>query len=374
MRTSAAWPTSRRAQARAACCGHRATAARRACSGCSTTARSGRPTRPTAGPPASRSSSPRATASRTPRGSPSPTSRESSTPRSSGTMSSPAVRTSPARAFCGSTSPAAARPSRQPASGTWPRTSPRSPTRTPASRRSPGSRTRRWSPRASSMSRRAPRTTRRPTRTTATASSSWAWSRPGRSFAYALDSTNSTYTRVATIGTRFPSVMDLEYEPETGKLWAACDDTCFGRTIRLDVAQAGVNHGKFEIGETYERPGGAPNLNNEGFAIAPQAECVNGLKPTFYSDDSATGGHAISTGFSTAPRSPCPTPATGAGAAAVSRRPVVVRGQARRPAAREHPAGRRQDRPVGQARPQVRPQGHLLGPQDGQVRSHRHAR
>ena len=28
-----------------------------------------------------------------------------------------------------------------------------------------------------------------------------------------------------------------------------------------------------------------PNLNNEGFAIAPQAECVNGLKPVFYADD-----------------------------------------------------------------------------------------
>ena len=31
------------------------------------------------------------------------------------------------------------------------------------------------------------------------------------------------------------------------------------------------------------------NLNNEGFAIAPRAECVNGLKPVFYTDDSNTG-------------------------------------------------------------------------------------
>ena len=35
------------------------------------------------------------------------------------------------------------------------------------------------------------------------------------------------------------------------------------------------------------------NFNNEGFAIAPQAECVNGLKPTFYAEDSdANGAHA----------------------------------------------------------------------------------
>ena len=39
-----------------------------------------------------------------------------------------------------------------------------------------------------------------------------------------------------------------------------------------------------------------PNLNNEGFAIAPQAECVNGLKPVFYTDDDNTGGHALRTG------------------------------------------------------------------------------
>ncbi len=39
-----------------------------------------------------------------------------------------------------------------------------------------------------------------------------------------------------------------------------------------------------------------PNINNEGFAITPQAECVNGLKPAFWSDDNGTDGHAIRTG------------------------------------------------------------------------------
>ena len=36
-----------------------------------------------------------------------------------------------------------------------------------------------------------------------------------------------------------------------------------------------------------------PNLNNEGFAIAPQSECVGGRKPVFWSDDSNTDGHAL---------------------------------------------------------------------------------
>jgi hypothetical protein len=36
-----------------------------------------------------------------------------------------------------------------------------------------------------------------------------------------------------------------------------------------------------------------PNINNEGFAFGPQSLCVGGLKPAFWSDDSATGGHSI---------------------------------------------------------------------------------
>ena len=38
------------------------------------------------------------------------------------------------------------------------------------------------------------------------------------------------------------------------------------------------------------------NLNNEGFAIAPQAECVNGLKPVIWADDSNSDSHALRTG------------------------------------------------------------------------------
>jgi hypothetical protein len=39
-----------------------------------------------------------------------------------------------------------------------------------------------------------------------------------------------------------------------------------------------------------------PNLNNEGFVMAPQAECVNGLKPVFWADDTNDGGHALRAG------------------------------------------------------------------------------
>jgi Lamin Tail Domain len=114
----------------------------------------------------------------------------------------------------------------------------------------------------------------------------------GRILAYALDLTTGTLTRVATIASGFPKIMELTYEPESTHLWAVCDDSCDGRTATLDIAQSG----RFAVTHRFDRPAGMANLNNEGFAIAPQAECVNGLKPVFWSDDSNTGQHALRTG------------------------------------------------------------------------------
>jgi Ca2+-binding RTX toxin-like protein len=118
----------------------------------------------------------------------------------------------------------------------------------------------------------------------------------GRIIAYALNQTTGAFTRVASIASGFPKVMDLQYEPETTHLWAVCDDSCNGHHATLDVAQSGPNDGRFVVTGTYERPGGMANLNNEGFAIAPQAECVNGLKPVFWSDDGNTASHALRAG------------------------------------------------------------------------------
>ena len=39
-----------------------------------------------------------------------------------------------------------------------------------------------------------------------------------------------------------------------------------------------------------------PDVNNEGFTLAPQAECVDGLKPAIWSDDNDTDGHALRQG------------------------------------------------------------------------------
>ena len=114
----------------------------------------------------------------------------------------------------------------------------------------------------------------------------------GTVYAYALDQSGSGFTRVATIASGFPGVMELQFDPGTSRLWAVCDDTCDGRTATLGIGA----DGKFAVTDVYERPGSMPNLNNEGFAITPQAECVGGEKPVFWSDDSDDDGHALRSG------------------------------------------------------------------------------
>jgi hypothetical protein len=85
--------------------------------------------------------------------------------------------------------------------------------------------------------------------------------------------------------------MGLEFDRELNYLWAVCDDTCDGRSAVLQIAE-----GRFVVTHLFERPAAMPNLNNEGFAITPQAECVSDVRPTFWSDDAATGGYAIRRG------------------------------------------------------------------------------
>lgn len=118
----------------------------------------------------------------------------------------------------------------------------------------------------------------------------------GAIHAYALDQLTGGFDRIATIASGFPGVMDLEFETERGALWAVCDDGCDGRSAVLEIAETGAAAGRFAVTTVFERPIGMPNINNEGFAISPNASCVDGAKPVFWADDSNTGGHAIRAG------------------------------------------------------------------------------
>ena len=117
----------------------------------------------------------------------------------------------------------------------------------------------------------------------------------GTIYRYALDHVGGGFTRVATIASGNPGIMDLNFDREVGYLWAICDDTCQGRSnvLDIDTRVGSPTKGKFYIRRGFERPSTMPNINNEGFAITPEASCVGGFKSVFYSDDSNTNLHAI---------------------------------------------------------------------------------
>ena len=114
-------------------------------------------------------------------------------------------------------------------------------------------------------------------------------------YAYALNHATSSATRVATIVTGFPGVMGMEYDRDTGYLWATCDDGCGNTTgvLQIDVSVGSLTRGRFLAPRRYARPSTLPNVNNEGFSFAPQSACVAGRKSVFWADDSETAGHAI---------------------------------------------------------------------------------
>lgn len=114
----------------------------------------------------------------------------------------------------------------------------------------------------------------------------------GGVYVYALDLGGSGYTRVASADTGLDAVMDLEFESSTGHLWGVCDDTCDGHSVTMDVDGSGA----LAVSAEYDRPGGMDNLNNEGFAIAPQAACGSGGKLVLWSDDDNDDGHALRAG------------------------------------------------------------------------------
>lgn len=113
----------------------------------------------------------------------------------------------------------------------------------------------------------------------------------GMIYAFALNHVTMAMTRVAAIATGQRAVMSLEYDRDSGLLWAGCDDTCGNRSATLAVEASG----RFVVRRRYLPPTTLPNANNEGFAITTRAECVNGRKPVFWADDGDTRGHSIRT-------------------------------------------------------------------------------
>lgn len=111
-------------------------------------------------------------------------------------------------------------------------------------------------------------------------------------YAYAL-MPNGVFHRVATIGTAFPVVADVQFDADLGQLWVVCDDACSGQTALFSLNSAGA----FAQETLYDAPADADRaLANEGFAIAPAATCTDGARLTFYADDNDTDGFSFRQG------------------------------------------------------------------------------
>lgn len=119
----------------------------------------------------------------------------------------------------------------------------------------------------------------------------------GMIYAYALDHATKGYTRIATIASGYGSlgVMDLFFDSGLQYLWATCDDGCGGKTstLEIDTSPTSATVGRFVITHVYNRPSAMPNINNEGFTIAPESECVAGTKYAYWSDDGDTDSHSL---------------------------------------------------------------------------------
>lgn len=119
----------------------------------------------------------------------------------------------------------------------------------------------------------------------------------GKLYGFALDGTGgglhatTDVHPVATIDTGFSKIADVTFDAATNRLWAVADDTVDGQTTALTIDQTG----NFVLDEAYDRPGGMPNLNNEGMALAPASTCTAGGREAIRSDDGNTDGHSLRT-------------------------------------------------------------------------------
>lgn len=128
-------------------------------------------------------------------------------------------------------------------------------------------------------------------------------------YAYALMA-DGTFARLATIATTFALVADVQYDADRGGLWVVCDEACDGRIAFYELDGP---TGAFAATHVFERPANAANVANEGFAVADDAVCTAGAKPTFYADDADTDGFSLRSGTlpceaTGGPGAPTPTP------------------------------------------------------------------
>jgi hypothetical protein len=117
----------------------------------------------------------------------------------------------------------------------------------------------------------------------------------GKIYALALNHGDGSAGVVASITTPNSGVMGLELDREASNLWFNCDETCGNRSgiLDIDTRPGSATLGKLVVRRQFLRPSSLPDSNNEGIAIAPESECVDGYKRFFWTDDADQSGFSL---------------------------------------------------------------------------------
>jgi hypothetical protein len=115
----------------------------------------------------------------------------------------------------------------------------------------------------------------------------------GHVYLVVLDHREGGHRLLGRIETGLEGVMGLHFDHDTGELWAVCDFVCSGRKAVLVLDETG----RFRVDRLVDPPAHLPDLNHEGFTIAPMKACTDGLRPAWWTDDDETGGVAIWQGW-----------------------------------------------------------------------------
>ena len=115
----------------------------------------------------------------------------------------------------------------------------------------------------------------------------------GALYAFALNHSANSAVRVSSSTSGLAEVMELEFDDLTGQMWAICDNGCGNRSVVLEIAQTAPDKGRFRVVRQFLRPSSLPDVNNEGFAIAPRSACSGGRRAVLWSDDDNSAGYAL---------------------------------------------------------------------------------
>jgi len=113
----------------------------------------------------------------------------------------------------------------------------------------------------------------------------------GDLYAYALHGDGTSH-RVAQVDTGMPAIAEVQWDADLQRIWAVTDNTSSGSTELLGMSGTGA----LIVDAVYDRPAGLPNDNLEGFAVAPDSTCGDGVKEVVRSDDGNNDGHSLWSG------------------------------------------------------------------------------